>query len=248
MRRAVRDGGSRRSPRDGRSTAETRLSREGAVRDTGRGRGARRSLEDRNPSWSRAGTPNDIERALDVAERRSDRRQAATWEHGVVLEAEQAFPDAPSTGWRRTGESFLDFTETGRPARRLTRTLSDRALVLAIAAERPEPPAAPGLVKRMFEWLRERVERLLGRFRPSKAAHRQDPSGGDAGRARAAAAKRAPAERDLAGQLITAARTAARKWGDIPAGYGHPHLRRSVDQQPAESVSRSAAAPRSATG
>ena len=122
------------------------------------------ALEDRNPSWSRTGTPTDIERALDVAERRSDRRQAATWEHRVVLEAEQAFPDAPSTGWRRTGESFLDFTETGRPARRLTRTLSDRARVLAIAAERPEPPAAPGLVKRMLEWVRERVERLLAGF------------------------------------------------------------------------------------
>ena len=104
-----------------------------------------------------------------------------------------------------------------RPGRRLTQTLSDRARAVAIAAERPEPPASPGLVKRLFEWLRDRVERLLGRFRPSKAAHHQDRSpGGDVEPAGAAAAERARRERDLAGKLITAARAAARKWGDIP--------------------------------
>ena len=172
------------------------------------------ALDRRSPSWSRTGTPTDIERALDVAERRLD-PQAATWEHRVVLEAERAFPDAPAAAWRRAGEGFGELTETGRPGRRLTRTLADRARAVAIAAERPEPPAPPGLVKRLFEWLRERVERLLGRFRPSKAAHRQDRSpAGDAGRMRAAAAEREPAERDLAGRLIDAARTAARQWGN----------------------------------
>ena len=173
------------------------------------------ALEDRSPSWPHTGTPVDIERALDVAEQSPDRRQAASWEHRVVLEAEQAFPDVPSTGWQRTGEGFNELTETSRPARRLTRTLSDRARVLAIAAERPEPPASPGLVKRLFEWVRERVERLLGRFRPSKAAHRQDRSpGGDAEPAGAAAAEGERDERDLAGRLIAAARTAARQWGN----------------------------------
>ena len=175
----------------------------------------RTALEDRNPSWSRTGTPVDIERALDVAAQRSDRRQAATWEHRVVLEAEQQFPDAPSTAWRRTGECFLDFTDSGRPARRLTRTLADRARAVAIAAERPEPPAPTGLVKRLFEWLRERVERLLGRLRPSKTAHHPDRSPGrDVEPARAAAVERETAERDLAGNLIAAATTAARQWGN----------------------------------
>ena len=174
------------------------------------------ALDRRSPSWSRTGTPTDIERALDVAERRLD-PQAATWEHRVVLEAERAFPDAPATAWRRAGEGFGELTDTGQPARRLTRTLAERARAVAIAAERPEPPAPPGLVKRLFEWVRERVERLLGRFRPSKAAHGQDRSpGGDAGRAQAAAAEREPAERDLAGKLIVAARTAARQWGTPP--------------------------------
>ena len=175
----------------------------------------RTALEDRNPSWSRTGTPVDIERALDVAGQRSDRRQAATWEHRVVLDAEQQFPDAPSTAWRRTGECFLDFTDSGRPARRLTRTLADRARAVAIAAERPEPPAPTGLVKRLFEWLRERVERLLGRLRPSKTAHHPDRSPGrDVEPARAAAVERETAERDLAGNLIAAATTAARQWGN----------------------------------
>ena len=172
------------------------------------------ALDRRSPSWPRTGTPTDIERALDVAERRVD-RQAATWEHRVVLEAEQQFPDVPSAGWRQTGECFLDFTDTGRPARSITRTLSDRARAVAIAAERPEPPASPGLVKRLFEWVRERVERLLGRLRPSTAAHRQDRAGGgDVEPARAAAAGREPAARDLAGPLVAAARTAARQWGN----------------------------------
>ena len=173
------------------------------------------ALDRRSPSWSRTGTPTDIERALDVAERRLDRGQAATWEHRVVLEAEQVFPDAPAAAWRRTGEGFGEFTDTGRPGRRLTRTLSDRARAVAIAAERPEPPTPPGLVKRLFEWVRERVQKMLHRLRPSKAAHGQDRSpGGDAEPARAAAAERKPAERDLTGQLIAAARTAARQWGN----------------------------------
>ena len=176
------------------------------------------ALEDRSPSWPRTGSPIDIERALGVAKRSRDRRQTASWEHRVVLEAEQQFPDVPSTAWRRTGERFDEFTDTGRPGRRLTRTLSDRARALAIAAERPEPPAPPGLVKRLFEWVRERVRKMLHRLRPPKAAHRRDHSpGNDVQPARAAAAEQ---QRRQAGKLITAALAAARKWGDIPLATG----------------------------
>ena len=179
------------------------------------------ALEDRSPSWPRTATPIDIERALGVAGRSRDRRQASTWEHRVVLEAEQQFPDVPSAAWRRTGEGFDELTDTGRPGRRLTRTLSDRARALAIAAERPEPPAPPGLVKRLFEWVRERVERLLGRLRPSKAAQRRDRSpSNDVQPARADAAESARQERRQARKLITAALAAARKWGDIPLATG----------------------------
>ena len=176
------------------------------------------ALEDRSPSWPRTAAPTDIERALGVAGRSRDRRQAASWEHRVVLEAEQQFPDASSAAWRRTGERFDEFTDTGRPGRRLTRTLSDRARAVAIAAERPEPPPSPGLVKRLFEWLRERVRKMLHRLRPPQAAHHQDRSpGGDVQPARAAAAEQ---EQRQARKLITAARAAARKWGDIPLATG----------------------------
>ena len=93
--------------------------------------------------------------------------------------------------------------------------LSDRARARAFAAERPDPPAAPGLVTRLFNWLRERMERLVERLRPSSAARPEDGSrDGDAGRVRAAAAEGERDERDLADRLITAARTAARQWGN----------------------------------
>ncbi len=92
---------------------------------------------------------------------------------------------------------------------------------VAIAAERPEPPASPGLVKRLFEWVRERVQKMLHRLRPSRATHRQDRSAGvDVKPARAAAMRQT--ERDLSGQLITAARTAARQWGNTAASIGAP--------------------------
>ena len=179
------------------------------------------ALEDRSPSWPRTAAPIDIERALGVAKRSRDRRQAASWEHRVVLEAEQQSPDVPSAAWRRTGERFDEFTDTGRPGRRVTQTLSDRARALAIAAERPEPPASPGLVKRLFEWLRERVRKMLHRLRPLQAAHRRDRSGGGGVEpARAAAAEQARQERRQARKLITAALAAARKWGDIPLATG----------------------------
>ena len=194
---------------------------------------SRRSRTGTRPGRAQA-TPIDIERALGVAKRSRDRRQAASWEHRVVLEAEQQFPDVPSAAWRRTGERFNEFTDTGRPGRRLTRTLSDRARALAIAAERPEPPASPGLVKRLFEWVRERVRKMLHRLRPSKAAHHRDRSAGnDVQPARAAAAEQARQERRQARKLITAARAAARRWGDIPLATGHRRLCRRVDRRPA---------------
>ena len=153
-------------------------------------------LDHRHPSRRRTADSIDIERALDAAERNRDGRQAASWEHRAVVEAEQEFPNVPSAAWRRAGERFDDFTATGPPGRRITRKLSDRARALAVAAERPEPPARPGLVKRLFEWVRERVERLIGRLRPSKAAQRRDRlPAGDVQPPRAAAAEREPADR-----------------------------------------------------
>ena len=176
------------------------------------------ALDAQAPSWRRTGTrPSDIDRALDAVERGRDPDEAPPWRHRLVLEAERAFPGAASTAWRDAGAGFDQFTETGRQAGRVSQTLSDRARARALAAERPEPPASPGLVTRLFEWLRERVGRLLGRLRPSQAAHHQDRVPvSDVEPARATAAERAVRDRRQAKKLITAARAAARQWGDVP--------------------------------
>ena len=176
------------------------------------------ALDEQNPSWRRTGTrPSDIDRALDVAERARDADEPPPWRHRLVLEAERAFPGAASTAWRDAGAGFSRSTETGRRAGSVSQTLSDRARARALAAERPEPPASRGLVKRLFEWLRERVQKMLGRFRPSRAAHHQDRSrGGDVEAAWSVAAERAGRGWRQAGMLITAAQAAARAWGDIP--------------------------------
>ena len=175
------------------------------------------ALYRRSPSWPDAATPIDIERAMGVASRSRDRRQEASWQHRVVLEAERNFPNVPAAAWRPAGERFDAFTDVGRTGRSITETLADRACALAIAAERPEPPPAPGLVKRLFEWVRERVEKMFGRLRPSQPAQREDrahpPPGTDVQPAPAAAAER---ERSQAGKLVAAARAAARRWGDVP--------------------------------
>ena len=172
------------------------------------------ALYRRSPSWPDAATPIDIEQAMGVASRSRDRRQEAGWQHRMVLDAERDFPHVPSAAWRPAGERFESFTDAGRAGRRITETLADRARALAIAAERPEPPPAPGLVKRLFEWVRERVEKMLGRLRPSQAAQREDRArGADVQPAPAASAER---ERSQAGKLVAAARAAARRWGDVP--------------------------------
>ena len=203
------------------------------------------ALEDRSPSWPRTAAPIDIERALGVAKRSRDRRQAATWEHRVVLEAEHQFPGVPSAAWRRTGERFDEFTDTGRPGRRLTRTLSDRARALAIAAERPEPPASPGLVKRLFEWVRERVRKMLRRLRPSKAAHHRDRSAGAAMSSRHGRRGRAGAARAAPGPQADHGRPGGRpEVGRHPAGHRHRRLCRRVDQRPAGDVGGSPSGPR----
>ena len=174
------------------------------------------ALDERDRSWRTArASPAGIDEALDAAERGRGRRKPPPWAHRIVVEAEAMFPGAPSAAWREAGDRLDPATDAGRHGRNVSQMLSDRARARALAAERPEPPAAPGLVKRLLGWLRERMERLLERFRPPRAARPEDGSrGGDGGRARAAAAESGPEQRDLAGQLITAARTAAGRWGN----------------------------------
>ena len=174
------------------------------------------ALDAVNRPWRRTGaSPVDIDEALDAAAGSRTGKAARPWAHQLVVEAEATFPGAPGAAWREAGGRLDGATDAGRHGRDVSQMLSDRAGARAFAAERPEPPAAPGLVTRLFNWLRERMERLVERLRPSRDARHEDGSrDDDAGRARAAVAMREPAERDLAGKLIAAARTAARQWGN----------------------------------
>ena len=124
------------------------------------------ALDAEDPSWRSGTSPARIDRALDVAERDPGRREVATRrhrEHEVVIETERRFPDATSAACQGAGGRFDGTTEVGRAGRRVSRELSDRALVRAFAAEKAEPPAPRNLVQRLYDWLRTRLERLFDR-------------------------------------------------------------------------------------
>ncbi len=176
------------------------------------------ALDERKPRWRQQATlpAGGVDLALDAAE--SGRRQADPRRHQLVLEAEGAFPDAPSAVWREAGAGVDRTGATGRYAGSVLDQLAGRAHVRSLVAEEPARPAPPGLVKRVIGWVRERVGRMLGRLRPSKPAQRRDrpeSAGVERERERAAAAERERRERAQARQLITAAEAAARQWGGI---------------------------------
>ena len=138
------------------------------------------ALEAEDPSWRSGIRPARIDRALDVAERDPGPRLPATrrrhQEHEVVLEAEQRFPDATSTACQYASGRFDGTTEVGRAGRRVSQDLSDRVLVRAHAAEKAEAPASRNLVQRLYDWLRDRLERLFGRSSDPTASAAPGPA------------------------------------------------------------------------
>ena len=143
-------------------------------------------VEDR--LWRTGTSPDRIDRALDEAELGFGRRKVAAWqhrEHQVVLEAEQRHRGVPSAAWRDTVDCFKGQTAAARQGRIVSRQLSDRACVRALAAEKAEPPAPRNLVQRLYDWLRTRLEQLFGRS--------SDPAAAAAAAGPAASAER-PAE------------------------------------------------------
>ena len=178
------------------------------------------ALDERQPRWRQQATlpAAGIDLALDAAE--SGPRKPDPRRHQLVVEAEGAFPDAPVAVWREAGAGVDRTGATGRYAGSVLDRLTDRAHVRSLVADDPARPAAPGLVKRVIEWVRERVGRLFDRLRPSRPAQRPDRTGSagvEPERERAAAAERERRERTQAqaGKLITAAEAAARRWGGI---------------------------------
>ena len=138
------------------------------------------ALEAEDPSWRSGIRPARIDRALDVAERAPGPRLPATrrrhQEHEVVLEAEQRFPDATSTACQYASGRFDGTTEVGRAGRRVSQDLSDRVLVRAHAAEKAEAPASRNLVQRLYDWLRDRLERLFSRSSDPTASAAPGPA------------------------------------------------------------------------
>ena len=138
------------------------------------------ALEAEDPSWRSGIRPARIDRALDVAERDPGPRLPATrrrhQEHEVVLEAEQRFPDATSTACQYASGRFDGTTEVGRAGRRVSQDLSDRVLVRAHAAEKAEAPASRNLVQRLYDWLRDRLERLFSRSSDPTASAAPGPA------------------------------------------------------------------------
>ena len=132
------------------------------------------ALNDEDPSWRTGTRPACIDRALAVAERGLGRRDVAPWrqrEHQLVLEAEQEHRGVPGAAWRDTVDCFKGQTTVARHGRSVSRQLSDRAIVRALAAEKAEPPAPRNLFQRLYDWLRTRIERVFGRSpRPAAAA------------------------------------------------------------------------------
>ena len=128
-------------------------------------------VEDR--LWRAGTSPACIDRALDEAELGFGRRKVSAWrhrEHQVVLEAEQRHRGVPSAAWRDTVDCFKGQTAAARQGRIVSRQLSDRACVRALAAEKAEPPAPRNLVQRLYDWLRTRLEQLFGRSSDPAAA------------------------------------------------------------------------------
>ena len=121
----------------------------------------------RKPAWRETGTsPAAIDHARDVAEPQVKRtkHQNVSAEHELIIEVEERFPDMSSAACRQVGCKFAD---TATHARTVSQRLSDRTQARSLAAERAEPPASADLVRRLFEWLRVQIEKLLDRLLPA---------------------------------------------------------------------------------
>ena len=208
------------------------------------------ALDERKPRWRQQATlpAGGIDLALDNAE--SSRRQPDPRRHQLVLEAEGAFPGSPAAAWRDAGAGVDRTGATGRYAGSVLDRLADRAHVRSLVADEPARPAPPGLVKRVIEWVRERVGRLFDRLRPSKPAQRPDRAGSagvepEPEQAAAARTGAAGADPGSGRQADHGCRGGCPEVGRHPAGLGHYHLRRRVARRQAGDTGGPAGDPRS---
>ena len=113
---------------------------------------------------------SDVGRALDIAESNSGGSSSSTRWHTLVVETERAHPHASSATLREVGAAVAGSDDVDRHAREVSHLLADRARVREIVAGRSEAPASGGFVRRLADWLRQRVSQLLGRSRRTAVA------------------------------------------------------------------------------
>ena len=115
-------------------------------------------------------TTTDVVAALDSAESDPRSSSRSTPWHTLVVEAEEAYPQASSSLLRKVRSAFAESDDIDREARDVSGRLADRARVREIVAERPEPPDWAELVQRLVEWLRTQIVRLLDTVRTAGGA------------------------------------------------------------------------------
>ena len=148
------------------------------------------AINQSTPDWSTKGVrASDVARALDIVEPRPGRSSPSNGLHRLIVDFEKAHPDASSQTLRRVGSAFSGSGHADRKAREVSHRLASRARVREIVAGRSEPPASAGLIRRLVEWLRTRVARLLPTLRraagppPAETTARTSPAESPSGSA-----------------------------------------------------------------
>ena len=124
------------------------------------------ALDQTRPDWRTNSAPStDVNRALDIAETSSGGSSQSTGWHTLVVDTEKAYLETSSRIFREVGSAFAGTDDVDRHAREVSHRLADRARVREIVGGRSERPAPTGLVRRLVEWLRAQIVRLLDTLR-----------------------------------------------------------------------------------
>ena len=120
------------------------------------------------PAWRGMDScTSNVHQTIETAAQDADRTAPATEEDQLVLDAERAFPDAGSDDWREASRALRGRTDVDERGCAISQRLSDRARLRELVSRREQ--TSRGLVKRLVDWLRRRVEQLLRAFRPREA-------------------------------------------------------------------------------
>ena len=120
------------------------------------------------PAWRGIDScTSNVHQTIETAAQDADRTAPATAEDQLVLDAEREFSDAGSDDWREASRALRGRTDVDERGCAISQRLSDRARLRELVSRREQ--TSRGLVKRLVDWLRRRVEQLLRAFRPREA-------------------------------------------------------------------------------